>query len=55
MKQALKAKDIPLVPFEVFRKSAKNVLDESKQKSDKDMARFQAANVKKRRARKKKR
>jgi hypothetical protein len=46
--------EIPLIPFEAFRKQAKNILDESKEKSDKELRRFQAANSHKREARAKK-
>jgi len=50
-----KAKDIVLVTPNVFRKEAKNILTQSKNESDKKLARFQASNIKKRQARKKKR
>ncbi len=49
------AKDIPLLPFELFKQTAKDLLAQSKRDSDLELARFQAANVKKREARKKKR
>jgi len=45
---------MPLVPFAIFRKEAKNVLAQSKEESDKELAKFQAANVRKREARRKK-
>ena len=48
-----KAEDISLVPFDAFRREAKNVLAQSKEESDKELAEFQAANVKKREAKKK--
>jgi hypothetical protein len=47
------AEDIPLIPFNTFRRTAKRILAISKQESDKQLAAFQAANVKKREAKKK--
>jgi hypothetical protein len=49
-----RAEDIPLVPFATFREGSKNVLAQSKEESDRELAKFQAANVKKREVRKKK-
>ncbi|CAN5529402.1 hypothetical protein BH20VER3_BH20VER3_08810 [soil metagenome] len=46
--------EIELVPFDIFRKKAKNAIAQSKEQSDKELAKFQAANVRKREARKKK-
>lgn len=53
MKKPDSAKEIQLVSFDVFKQKAKSILDESKKKSDKKMVLLQAANVKKREARKK--
>jgi hypothetical protein len=47
------AEDIPLIPFETFRKTAKRILSNSKQESDRQLAAFQASNARKRKARKK--
>jgi hypothetical protein len=47
------ADDISLVPFEVFEKSARKILANTKRESDRQLASFQASNVKKREAKKK--
>jgi hypothetical protein len=47
------AEDIPLIPFDAFRRTAKRILSNSKLESDKQLAEFQAANVKKRQVKKK--
>ena len=47
-----KAKDIPLVPEKDFRDAVRQVLSNSKQKSDKDLAKFQASNAVKRESKK---
>jgi hypothetical protein len=46
------AEDIPLVPEKDFRKAVRQILSNSKEKSDKDLAKFQASNVAKREAKK---
>jgi hypothetical protein len=53
MPKTKSARDIPLVSFEVFRKNAKNILNQSKNESDRKLESFQIDNVKKREARKK--
>jgi hypothetical protein len=45
-----RAEDIVLIPFNLFSKTTKEVLSKTKRESDAQLARFQAANVKKRRA-----
>jgi hypothetical protein len=47
-----KAEDIPLVPFTELQVAVKKVLSNTKKQSDEDIAKFQAANLKKRKARK---
>jgi hypothetical protein len=47
------ASDVPLIPFQNFRKTAKRILSNSKRESDKQLADFQASNAKKREAKKK--
>jgi hypothetical protein len=49
------ANEVALVSFEIFRKQARAILNESKEESDKALGKFQAANAKKREARKKRR
>jgi hypothetical protein len=44
------ADDIALVPFEDFKKSVKNILSNTKTESDRQLAEFQASNLKKRQA-----
>jgi hypothetical protein len=46
------ADDVPLIPFGDFKLAVKKVLSVSKQESDKQLARFQASNLKKREAKK---
>jgi hypothetical protein len=53
MTKQIKADDIALIPFRGFSKAAKQVLSISKKDSDLKLAAFQAANVKKRAAKKK--
>jgi len=48
MPKNISAKDIPLVPESDFRNAVRKVLSNTKQKSDRDLARFQASNLKKR-------
>jgi len=47
-----KAEDVPLVSEKDFRDALRKVLSNSKQKSDKDLAKFQASNAAKREAKK---
>jgi hypothetical protein len=47
------ADEIPLVPFDVFRKSARKILGNTKRESDRQLAAFQASNSRKRKAKKK--
>jgi hypothetical protein len=46
------AEDIPLIPIGDFKLAVKKVLSVSKRESDKQLARFQASNLKKREAKK---
>ena len=46
------AKNIALAPVEVFKDAVKMILANSKQKSDEQLAAFQASNAKKREAKK---
>jgi len=46
------ADDIPLVPFEDFKKSVRKILWNTKADSDRQLAEFQASNLRKRRAKK---
>jgi hypothetical protein len=46
------AADIPLVPFDDFKKAVKKILSNTKVESDRQMAEFQASNLKKREAKK---
>jgi hypothetical protein len=48
----LSADDVPLIPLGDFKKVAKQVLSVSKAESDKQLAAFQASNLKKREAKK---
>ena len=43
-----KAEDIPLIPFTELQVAAKKILSNTKKQSDGDLAKFQAANLKKR-------
>lgn len=45
--------EITLVSFDAFQKKARGVLSNTKRESDKQLAEFQAANVKRREAKKK--
>jgi hypothetical protein len=47
-----KAEDVSLIPESGFRDAVKKILSNSKQKSDKDLAKFQASNAAKREAKK---
>jgi hypothetical protein len=49
-----RAEDIPLIPFDDFRESVGKVLSTTKKESDRQLARFQASNVRKRAAKRKK-
>jgi len=42
------ADDIPLVPFEEFKRSVKKILSNTKADSDRQLAEFQASNLRKR-------
>ena len=46
------ANDVPLVPFGEFKKSFKKLLSNTKKESDRQLAEFQASNLKKREAKK---
>jgi hypothetical protein len=46
------AENIPLIPEKDFRDAVKQILSNTKQKSDKDLAKFQASNAAKREAKK---
>lgn len=48
-----KAEDIKLVSFETLRKAARKFLSKTKRESDRQLATFQAANLRKRKAKKK--
>lgn len=52
MKENIAAKDVPLIPFQKFKTAARKVLSNTKKQSDSDIAKFQAANLKKRMAKK---
>ncbi len=47
------ADEIPLVPFDVFRKSARKILSNTKRESDRQLSALQASNARKREAKKK--
>ncbi len=47
------AVDIPLVPFSTFKKAARTALAHSKEESDREIVKLQAANLRKREAKKK--
>jgi len=53
MAKTQKAEDITLVPFEELKRAAKGILSNTKKDSDRQLAKFQAANVKKREVKKK--
>ena len=42
-RKKIPAEDIPLVPFDTFRKSARKALAHTKRESDRQLAAFQAA------------
>jgi hypothetical protein len=46
------ANDVPLVPFDDFKKAVKITLSNTKADSDRQLAEFQASNLKKREAKK---
>ncbi len=46
------ADDVPLIPIGDFKRAAKKVLSVSKAESDRQLAAFQASNLRKREARK---
>jgi hypothetical protein len=50
-----RAENIPLIPFEDFQQNARKILSNTKAESDRQLAKFQASNVRKRAAKKKKR
>jgi hypothetical protein len=47
------ARDIPLVPFDAFKKGARQALTNTKRESDRQLAAFQASNARRRNAKKK--
>jgi hypothetical protein len=51
-KKHLSADDLPLIPLGDFKIAAKKVLSVSKKESDKQLAKFQASNLRKREAKK---
>jgi hypothetical protein len=51
-KKHLSADDVPLIPMGDFKMAAQKVLAVNKKESDKQLAKFQASNVKKRAAKK---
>jgi hypothetical protein len=52
MQKTKPAAEIPLVPESEFRDAVKKILSNSKVKSDKDLAKFQASNAAKRETKK---
>jgi hypothetical protein len=46
------ADDVPLIPIDDFKKAVKKILSNTKAESDRDLAEFQASNLRKREARK---
>jgi hypothetical protein len=46
------AKDVPLIPFDVFKKAVVKVLSNTKMESDRQLAEFQVSNLRKREAKK---
>jgi hypothetical protein len=46
------ANDVPLVPLDAFKKAVKTVFSNTKRESDRQLAEFQASNLKKRDAKK---
>ncbi len=52
MEKVKTVSDITLVPFEELKKGAKRILSNRKKESDRQIAAFQASNVKKREAKK---
>ncbi|MGD1084347.1 MAG: hypothetical protein ABSA47_06275 [Verrucomicrobiota bacterium] len=46
------ADEIPLIPFEDFKKSVKQILSNTKAESDRQLAEFQASNLRRREAKK---
>jgi hypothetical protein len=46
------ANDVPLIPFDEFKNSVKKILSNTKAESDRQLAEFQASNLKKREAKK---
>jgi hypothetical protein len=48
-----KATDIALVSFEKLKRAARKILSNTKNESDRQLAKFQASNVRKREAKKK--
>ena len=53
MEKTEKAGEIALVPFKELKLGAKRILSNTKRESDRQLTAFQAANVKKREAKKK--
>ena len=50
-----RAEDIPLISFDDFKESARQIFFNTKKQSDQQLAKFQASNSRKRAAKKKKR
>jgi hypothetical protein len=48
----IKVEDVPLIPLSEFKLAAKKILSNTKAESDRDLAEFQASNLKKREAKK---
>lgn len=48
-----KVENITLIPFEELQRNARKILSQTKKESDRKLAAFQASNVRKREARKK--
>jgi hypothetical protein len=53
MEKTEKATDIDLVSFETLKRAARKILSNTKKESDRELAAFQASNVRKRKVRKK--
>jgi hypothetical protein len=51
-KQHRSANDVPLVPLGAFKKAVKTVFSNTKKESDRQLAEFQASNLRKREAKK---
>jgi hypothetical protein len=51
-KKHLSADDVPLIPMDDFKKAVKKILSNTKAESDRQLAEFQASNLRKREAKK---